>query len=337
MSWSRINFGYLRSPYIYQWIERNKETQCYSIIKKQGMKPTLVILAAGMGSRYGKLKQMDSFGPYGETIIDYSIYDAIEAGFGKVVFILREYFMEEFKSLMDPKFSDRIELVYITQELDNVPKGLNNFPDREKPWGTAHAVWVAKDVVSEPFAVINADDFYGSDSYKVLHDYLVEKDTTDYAVVAYRLRNTLSDHGTVNRGVCYSDDKGNLSKVVECVKIQRQEDGVVRYPSEEGDTMKELSDDTLVSMNMWAFFPSYFDLVEDQFVDFLINHGKELKSEFFIPSAIDKIITDETLNVKVLNTDSSWFGVTYQEDKPIVMEKLNRLIETNVYPNKIYG
>ena len=299
------------------------------------MKPTLVVLAAGMGSRYGKLKQMDGFGPNGETIIDYSIYDAIQAGFGKVVFIVREYFLQEFKDKMNPKFGDKIELQYVTQELSNIPSGIDVNPEREKPWGTAHAVWVAKDVVKEPFAVINADDFYGGDSYKVLNNYFQNNDSEDYAVVAYRLKNTLSDHGTVNRGVCYSNESGHLTKVVECEKIQKEEDGVVRYPNANGEK-QVLSEDTLVSRNMWAFLPSYFDHVNDQFINFLKNFGQELKSEFYIPSAIDKLINDGTLNVNVLDTDSSWFGVTYQADKPIVINKLNQLIADGAYPNEIY-
>jgi dTDP-glucose pyrophosphorylase len=298
-------------------------------------KPTLIVLAAGMGSRYGKLKQMDGFGPNGETIIDYSIYDAIQAGFGKVVFIVREYFMEEFKALMDPKFGEKIELVYVTQELDNIPAGIDVNPEREKPWGTAHAVWVAKEVVKEPFAVINADDFYGADAYHVLNKYLTEDPTDNYAVVAYYLRNTLSEHGTVNRGVCYSSPDKYLTKVVECTKIQKEDDGVVRYPNEDG-SKSTLEEDTLVSMNMWAFKPSYFDHVNQQFEDFLRASGKELKSEFYIPSAVDKLINDGVLNVDVLDTNSSWFGVTYQEDKPIVMEKLNALIEGGAYPSKLY-
>lgn len=299
------------------------------------MKPTLVVLAAGMGSRYGKLKQMDGFGPNGETIIDYSIYDAIQAGFGKVVFIVREYFLQEFKDKINPKFGDKIELQYVTQELSNIPEGIDVHPEREKPWGTAHAVWVAKDIVKEPFAVINADDFYGGDSYKVLNHFFQNNDSEDYAVVAYRLKNTLSDHGTVNRGVCYSNDSGYLTKVVECEKIQREDDGIIRFPVA-NDDKEVLTNDTLVSMNMWAFLPSYFDHVNDQFGAFLTNFGKELKSEFYIPAAVDKLINDGTLNVNVLDTDSSWFGVTYQADKPIVMEKLNKLIADGVYPNKIY-
>lgn len=298
-------------------------------------KPTLIVLAAGMGSRYGKLKQMDGFGPNGETIIDYSIYDAIQAGFGKIVFIIREYFKEEFKASMDAKFGDKIELVYVTQELENIPGGIEVHPKREKPWGTAHAVWVAKDVVKEPFAVINADDFYGADAYHVLNKYLTEDITENYAVVAYYLENTLSEHGTVNRGVCYSNEDKYLTKVVECTKIQRDEDGVVRYPNETGGK-NILKNDTLVSMNMWAFKPSYFDHVNQQFEDFLRAFGKELKSEFYIPSAVDKLINDGVLNVDVLDTNSSWFGVTYQEDKPIVMEKLNALIDGGAYPLKLY-
>jgi len=212
-------------------------------------KPTLLILAAGMGSRYGKLKQLDAFGPNGETIIDYSIYDAIQAGFGEVVFIIREYFKEEFQQRFDEKWSHRIKCTYVTQELDKVPAGSNYRSDREKPWGTAHAVWVAKDVISGPFAVINADDYYGTDSFQVLADYLTdESHGENYAVVAYHLKNTLSQHGTVNRGICFQNESKHLTKVVECTKIARNEDGSITYPN--GDL--PLEDGTLVSMNMWA-------------------------------------------------------------------------------------
>lgn len=300
------------------------------------MKPTLVILAAGMGSRYGKLKQMDAFGPNGETIIDYSIYDAIRAGFGKVVFIIREYFREEFESVFNEKFSDKIELAYVTQELDNIPDGYDIHPDREKPWGTAHAVWVAKDKVKEPFAVINADDFYGRDSYQVLVDYFnAHAESRDYAVVAYRLDNTLSDHGTVNRGVCYGDDKGNLTKVVECEKISKQDDGLISFPN--GDESTFLEEDTLVSMNMWAFKPSYFEHFEKHFREFLKERGGELKSEFYIPLLVDKLINSGELAVNLLDTDSEWFGVTYMDDKPIVMEKLCALIDKKEYPENLFS
>lgn len=299
------------------------------------MKPTLVVLAAGMGSRYGKLKQMDAFGPNGETIIDYSIYDAIEAGFGKVVFIVRDFFKDEFKEMFDKKFGDRVELVYVTQDLNKIPEGFDINPDREKPWGTAHAVAVAEDVVNEPFAVINADDFYGKSAYKVLADYFNNDDSSeDYAVVGYKLKNTLSDHGTVNRGVCYQDADGNLEKVVECIKIRRGDDGRITYP--EKDAEKELGEDTLVSMNMWAFRPSYFEYFHEGFSNFLNESGSELKSEYFIPLLVDNLITSGALNVKVLDTDADWFGVTYIDDKPIVQQKLQALIDQGAYPEHLY-
>lgn len=299
-------------------------------------KPTLLILAAGMGSRYGKLKQMDAFGPSGETIIDYSIYDAIDAGFGEIVFVIREYFKEEFQTRFDSKWGDRIKCTYVTQELKKVPEGAIFNEQREKPWGTAHAVWVAKDVIDGPFAVINADDYYGTDSFKVLADFFEREQANEhYAVVAYYLKNTLSDHGTVNRGVCYQDQAGNLTKVVECTKIARQEDGTISYPTEEGS--ESLSEDTLVSMNMWAFKSSYFTYAEETFTQFIAEYGDELKSEFYIPSLVDDLINDNVLEVRVLDTDSDWFGVTYMDDKPIVMKKLNALIEAEVYPTDLFA
>lgn len=297
-------------------------------------KPTLLVLAAGMGSRYGKLKQMDAFGPNGETIIDYSIHDAVKAGFGKVVFIIREYFKEEFQSAFDKKWSHKIECVYVTQELDKVPEGSEYRADREKPWGTAHAVWVAKDVINGPFAVINADDYYGTTSFKVLTDFFTrEAANEDYAVVAYYLKNTLSDHGTVNRGICFQDEAGHLTKVIECTKIARQEDGNITYP--EGEV--SLVDDTLVSMNMWAFKSSYFEHTGKAFKQFLAEQGQELKSEFYIPAIVDELINADQLNVKVLDTDSDWFGVTYMDDKPIVQQKLQQLLDDGVYPADIFA
>jgi NDP-sugar pyrophosphorylase family protein len=298
------------------------------------MKPTLLVLAAGMGSRYGSLKQMDAFGPNGESIIDYSIYDAIDAGFGKVVFVVREYFKVEFQRMFDKRFGNKIKLEYITQELTDVPEGLVYNEDREKPWGTAHAVYVAKDLIKEPFAVINADDFYGRDAYKVLHDFLVNDTTDNYCVVSYFLKNTLSEYGTVNRGVCTADASGNLKDVVECVKIGVNQKGIISYPSLSGP--KALSPDTLVSMNMWGFKPSYFDHAERQFVDFVIEFGNELKSEFFIPTMVDKLIKNHVLNVKILSTSSSWFGVTYPEDKRAVEKELSKLIVNREYPSNVW-
>lgn len=296
-------------------------------------KPTLLVLAAGMGSRYGKLKQLDAFGPNDETIIDYSIYDAIKAGFGEVVFIIREYFQEEFKQRFDSKWSHKIKCTYVTQELHKVPDGSTYRDDREKPWGTAHAVWVAKDVISGPFAVINADDYYGTSSFQVLADYLTnESEADNYAVVAYYLKNTLSDHGTVNRGVCFQDNNKHLTKVVECTKISRQADGSIRYPEDE----VALSDDTLVSMNMWALKVNYFDYCSAAFTQFLKEGGSELKSEFYIPTLIDDLISSNTLHVNVLDTDSDWFGVTYMDDKPIVQQKLQQLLDDGVYPSNLF-
>jgi hypothetical protein len=301
------------------------------------MKPTLLILAAGMGSRYGKLKQMDGFGPNGETIIEYSIYDAIKAGFGKVVFIIRESFRQEFEDYFRPRLEGRIEMEFVAQEISNVPDGSTYIHEREKPWGTAHAVWVAAKAIHEPFGVINADDYYGVDAYKTLADFLTDNHNTNgyYAVVAYYLRNTLSDHGTVNRGVCISDEQGFLKGVRECIKIKRDEDGIIRYPEKDGMSAV-LSEDTLVSMNMWAFMPTYFQYAESLFRSFLNDEGHELKSEFFIPILIDHLIQSDMLKVRVLDTESDWFGVTYQEDKPFVSGEINCLIENGVYPRKLW-
>ena len=300
------------------------------------MDATLVVLAAGMGSRYGGLKQMDPFGPNGETIIDYSIYDAINAGFNKVVFIVRNSFRAEFESLFRKKLGDRIEVVCVEQELDKVPEGFSYHPEREKPWGTAHAVLVAKDVVNEPFAVINADDYYGVESYKILTDYFASnQDPDEYAVVGYLLDNTLSDHGTVNRGVCHSDENGYLTDIVETLKISRNEDGTITYPKDDG--VGHLTAQNLVSMNMFGFLPNYFDKTEASFKEFLTNRGQELKSEFFIPLTLDNMIKSHSAKVKVLSSEASWFGVTYKEDKPFVVEKINALIEKGVYPADLWA
>jgi hypothetical protein len=301
------------------------------------MKPTLVVLAAGMGSRYGKLKQMDGFGPHGETIIEYSLYDAIKAGFGKVVFIIRESFASEFKEYFDAKLKEKILVEYVFQETSMLPPGFSHLADRQKPWGTAHAIWVAKNHVKEPFGVINADDYYGVDSYRVLADFLIQQHETDspnYGVVGYYLRNTLSDHGTVNRGVCYADEDGFLKSVKECIKIKRDKDGIIRYP--DGEELKELKENTLVSMNMWAFLPTYFDYCEREFVGFLQTDGSQPDAEFFIPKLIDVLIHNNILKVHMLDTESNWFGVTYQEDKPFVMNKIQTLIEDGTYPDSLW-
>jgi NDP-sugar pyrophosphorylase family protein len=302
------------------------------------MKPTLLVLAAGMGSRYGKLKQLDAFGPSGETIIDYSLHDAIQAGFGKVVFIIRDFFREEFESYFRGKLDGRIEVSFVSQELHDLPAGLTPPDDRTKPWGTAHAVWVARNEISVPFGVINADDYYGVASFKQLADFLETvhlSESPDYAVIAYYLRNTLSDHGTVNRGVCNVDSGGHLVSVKECVKIARGEDGVISYPS--GDIRVALSDETLVSMNMWGFQPSFFDHSNNIIHQFLQDSGMKEGAEIYIPTVIDSLIKNNVLNVKVIDTESDWFGVTYQEDKPFVMQKIQQLISEGVYPENLWS
>lgn len=299
-------------------------------------KPTLLVLAAGMGSRYGGLKQMDAFGPSGETILDYSIYDAIRAGFGKVVFVIRESFSEEFKAFFVDKFDDSIVVDYVYQSLDNVPDKYSYNPDRTKPWGTAHAVWVAKDVIQGPFGVINADDFYGRDAYRILFDYFNrEGDMDNYALVGYQLEKTLSDHGTVNRGVCATHDDNTLDTVVETLKIGYDDNRKIYYKNENAQKIF-LSGDTPVSMNMWAFYPDYFDHCGTMFSKFLETRGQEMKSEFFIPFLVDHLIKNGTKKVDVLDCTEEWFGVTYQEDKPFVMERLSTLIDAGVYPERLW-
>ncbi len=299
---------------------------------------TLVILAAGMGSRYGGLKQMDSFGPNGETIIDYSIFDAIEAGFSKVVFIIRDSFRNDFESFFKDKFEGKIEIAFVTQELHHIPEKFTLNPDREKPWGTAHAVQMAKDEVDGPFAVINADDYYGKEAYQTLFDFFNATDNhlSEYCIIGYFLERTLSEYGTVNRGVCSMDSEGYLDSIVECVKIFKEEDGIIRYPQDSEDK-NSLDARTLVSMNMFGFYPSYFDHFDRLFSDFLEAYGEELKSEFYIPTFLDVLIKAGDVKLKVLESESDWFGVTYQDDKPHVIKRLNTLIESGAYPEKLWG
>jgi len=300
------------------------------------MDASLLVLAAGMGSRYGGLKQMDAFGPNGETIIDYSIYDAMNAGFNKVVFVIRSSFRKDFESFFRDKIGDKIQMEFVEQELDKIPEGCTYTPDREKPWGTAHAVMMGKEVINEPFAVINADDYYGKESYSTLINYFKEQENQkEFAVVSYLLDNTLSDHGTVNRGVCFKDEADYLTKIVETLKISRNPDKSITYPTEEG--VGHLTEETLVSMNMFGFFPSYFDLTYDYFTKFLKEKGQELKSEFFIPFTLDKMISNKEVKVKVLTSPASWFGVTYKEDKPFVVDRINKLIENGTYPENLWA
>ncbi len=300
------------------------------------MDATLLVLAAGMGSRYGGLKQMDAFGPNGETILDYSIYDAKNAGFNKVVFVIRKSFRAAFEEHFNNRMGDQIQLEYVEQELDNIPEGCTYSPDREKPWGTAHAVLVGESAIKEPFAVINADDYYGKESYATLINFFKnQSNLEEYAVVSYLLENTLSDHGSVNRGVCFKNDQDHLTKIVETLKISKNPDGTIVYPTDEGHAT--LTADTLVSMNMFGFFPNYFQKTKDYFTLFLKERGHELKSEFFIPFVLDQMINNKEIDVKVLTSPSKWFGVTYKEDKPIVVNKIQKLIADGVYPESLWS
>ena len=299
------------------------------------MKPTLFVLAAGMGSRYGGLKQLDSLGPNGETIMDYSIYDAIRAGFGKVVFVIRHDFEEAFREKVLSKYENHIPVDVVFQSIDKIPAGAVVNPERTKPWGTNHALLMGKDVIKEPFAVINADDFYGRDSFEVLAKGLNERANTknDYFMVGFQVSNTLSENGSVSRGVCEMDAEGNLTTVTERHEIMRR-NGVVSFVADGKET--DIADDTLVSMNMWGFTPDYFDYSVKAFDEFLAKSGKELKAEFYIPSVVNDLIIAKQATCKVYGTTSNWFGVTYAADKPATMANIKALVEKGEYPAKLF-
>jgi hypothetical protein len=302
------------------------------------MKPTLLVLAAGMGSRYGGLKQMDPMGPNGETVLDYSVYDAIRAGFGRVVFIIREDFAEAFENGVGARFADRIQVDYAFQRLDDLPGGFSVPDGRAKPWGTAHAIRAARDIVHEPFAVINADDFYGRDSYEraaaFLHRRMADDGKARCAMVGYPLVNTLSDHGDVNRGICTLAADSLLDGVEEYLAIQREADGVIRGTAQDG-SRREIAENTPVSMNFWAFPPSLFGHLEREFTRFLEQHGREEKSEYYIPTLVDGMIRADLADCEVLETTSRWFGVTYPDDKRHVVASIQGLIENGEYPAKL--
>ncbi len=300
------------------------------------MKPTLFVLAAGMGSRYGGLKQLDGLGPHGETIMDYSIYDAIKAGFGKIVFVIRESFETDFRAVVVDKFKNLIDVDVVFQEITNVPEGSTYNPEREKPWGTNHAVLMGKDVIKEPFAVINADDFYGQESFAVLADFLksVVGKKNEYCMVGYRVGNTLSESGSVSRGVCVVDENNNLLNVVERTHIE-EKGGTIIYIDEKNEEVI-LNENTPVSMNMWGFTPDYFDYSMEYFKEFLVEHGDKLKSEYYIPLAVNNLIVEKRVTCKVLDTSSKWFGVTYADDRPQVVLKINELVRKGMYPNKLF-
>jgi Nucleotidyl transferase len=299
------------------------------------MKPTLLILAAGMGSRYGGIKQMDSFGPSGETIIDYSIYDAIQSGFGKIVFIIRNDFAAAFKNVFEPKLKGKIETDYVMQEMDSYTNNFKPSVERTKPWGTAHAVLCAKDVIKEPFAVINADDFYGRDAFEKAATFLNGGVTPDtWCIIGYQLAKTLSENGTVSRGVCQADDEGNLVSIAERIKIYPEGNKIVY---EEDDTKTELPANTPVSMNFWCFHQNAFDYIQQLFQKFLKENGDKPKAEFFIPIVGDAFIKEKKGKIKVIKTSAQWFGVTYREDAPGVKQSIEALIEEGVYPKQLWS
>ena len=302
------------------------------------VKPTLLVLAAGMGSRYGSLKQMDGVGPNGEAIIDYSVYDAVRAGFGKVVFVIRHSFEAEFKEVFNAeRFGGKIAVEYVFQELDYLPEGFALPEGRVKPWGTNHAVMMAAGVINEPFAVINADDFYGRDAFAVMGKWLSELpegSTGKYSMVGFRICNTLSENGSVARGVCSKNDQDLLTGVVERTEIMRV-DGNICYKDEQGE-WQPVGEQTPVSMNFWGFTPDYFKYSEEQFVDFLKENADKPKAEYFIPLVVDNLINSGTATCEVLDTTAKWFGVTYAADRPATVEKIQSLVEAGEYPNKLF-
>ncbi|TAG08670.1 MAG: nucleotidyltransferase [Verrucomicrobia bacterium] len=302
--------------------------------------PTLLVLAAGMGSRYGGLKQMDPMGPAGETVLDYSVYDAIRAGFERVVFIIREDFADAFRQGVGARFAQRIAVDYVFQSLDDLPNGFKVPEGRSKPWGTSHAVRAARHQVSGPFAVINADDFYGQDAYVRAAAFLRQSQSNNhgeishYAMVGYPLINTLSDHGDVNRGICSMDGDGLLTAVEEYVRIERESDGIVRGQALDGQR-RAVHESAPVSMNFWAFQADFFTHLEGEFCQFLEASGNAEKSECYIPTVVDSLIRQNVADCRVLSTDSRWFGVTYPEDKPHVVASIEKLTTEGVYPSPL--
>jgi choline kinase len=300
------------------------------------MKPTLLILAAGMASRYGSMKQVDGFGPNGETIIDYSIYDAIKAGFGKVSFIIREEFAEPFKAIFEPKLKGRIETDYVYQSYDLKPFGIDKTIERAKPWGTAHAVLSARDQVHEPFCVINADDFYGYDAFEKMAKFLnTEVADNKFSIIGYQVDRTLSEYGTVSRGVCQVDENGNMVAINERLKVYLDKNGGVVY--EEDGKEISLPSNTPVSMNFWGFTPAVFKKTEPLFKAFVEKNENDPKAEFFIPLIGDELIKSGEASFKVIPTGEKWFGVTYKEDKPIVQKSISELVENGTYPGNLWS
>ncbi len=301
------------------------------------MKPTLLVLAAGLGSRYGGLKQMDPLGPQGESIIDYSVYDAIQAGFGKVVFILREEIVDDFYELFANRYKKFIKIGHAVQRLTDIPPGISLNPDRLKPWGTGHAVLAASDILTEPFAVINGDDYYGKDAFRVMADFLGNLDpnnVSSQSMVGYSISNTLSENGAVARGICSVDQRMVLTSVVERTHIERKNGKIIFLNEDSSET--ELMGDEIVSMNFWGFTPAVLPYFNDLFQEFMIEKGMELKSEFYIPYAVNLLIESKTIEVKVLESNARWFGVTYQADRQNVQERISAMYRDGVYPENLW-
>ena len=298
-------------------------------------KPTLVILAAGIGSRYGGLKQLDTFSEQGDTILDFSIYDAIQAGFGKVVFIIRKSIEADFKAFFNPKLEGKIKVEYVFQEIDTIPEKYRD-NNRKKPWGTGHALLMAKDVISENFAVINADDFYGRAAFVGIAEALknTDKNSSNFNMMGYVLKNTISEYGFVSRGECNVNKNGFLTGITERTHIEKIE-GKLKFKEADG-VLKPISEDTIVSMNFFGFTPKYFELSESLFEDFLKDNYKEPKAEFFIPLVVNHLIVSETASMQVLKSDARWFGVTYQEDKAYVTSEIQKLKDSGVYPKNLW-
>lgn len=299
------------------------------------MKPTLLILAAGIGSRYGGVKQMDEIGPSGESIIDYSIFDAIRAGFGKVVFVLNPKIEKDFKDIYEPRLNGKIKTDYVLQEVSAVPDGVSINSERIKPWGTGHAVLVAKNVINEPFAVINADDFYGKNAFELISNFMHEKgnNSSEYGMVGYKLSNTLSENGSVSRGVCQTD-KGYLTDVVERTSIINQGSKIV---FEENNIKHDIDANSVVSMNFWGFTPLFFDQLEKDFRIFIANNADNIKAEFYIPSVANDLIKKNEAEIAVLTSNDKWFGVTYKDDKETTIKRVKDLVDKGIYPTNIWS
>lgn len=299
------------------------------------MKPTLLILAAGMASRYGSMKQVDGFGPNNETIIDYSIYDAIRAGFGKVSFIIREEFLDSFRNIFEPKLKGKIEVDFVFQSYDLSKYGISKQIERQKPWGTGHAVLEASSQVKEPFCVINADDFYGFDAFQKMADFLNSEVRDDhYSLMGYEVDKTLSEHGAVSRGICRVNGEGNLQEINERTKVYAK-DGQIVYEEDNG-TVTPLHEDARASMNFWGFTPAIFEQAKPMFTRFVEANENNPKAEFFIPLMAEELVKTGQASFKVIPTSSKWFGVTYKEDKPIVQKSLEELIANGTYPSKLW-